>query len=267
MPRTSTDDIRFKDAEKTTRNYLAKDQYGVIRLDGRAFSSYTRGLDRPADTQFMSDMDRVAIELAQEIDGVRLAYVQSDEISLLLTDWQVRESGDVARSEFMFGGNIQKLVSISAAIASTALNTLRYRTRTMKAGFFDARAFSLPVRQDVIDYFTWRQRDAGVNALTMHASSVFSHAQLDKLSSIERRDLLIEHGHDPKSTPEGFRMGRVVTYTEMPTISTFTDKRTGRPQTIEHTRRVASTAVAPRFASDDSLVPAALPRIDTSAVA
>lgn len=264
MSRTSEDDLRFKAAEKTTRNYLDEDSWAVIRLDGRSFRSYTRGLERPADEQFIRDMDRVAIELAQQIDGVQLAYVQSDEISLLLTNWRTRENGDVARTEFMFGGNIQKLVSVSAAIASTTLNALRYRTHTMKVGLFDARAFSLPTREDVVDYFAWRQRDAGVNALTMHAGSVFSHNQLDKLTSIRRRDLLIERGHDPKSTPAGFRHGRVVVYTQVPTTSTFTDKRTGHPTTVEHMKRVAVTTVAPRFASDDSLIPAELPRIDAA---
>lgn len=256
MSRTSEADLLFKERENTTRAYLTPNQYAIIRLDGRAFHSYCAGLAKPNDDQFIDDMNKVAVELSKQIDGVRLSYVQSDEISLLLTDWTSRTATEDSRTEFMFGGNIQKLISISAAIASTTMNHLRYGIRTDKIAVFDARAFSLNSRQETVDYFAWRQRDAGVNSLTMHANTHFSHRELDGLSSAARRDKLIDAGIDPKSTPEGFRLGRVVRYLDQPGNATYTDKF-GVIHRTEFTRRVPVAVTAPRFASDDSLVPAA----------
>ena len=80
------DGSEFKDAERAVRTALEPGLPAVIRLDGRAFHSYCRGLARPYDPMFMGDMDATALALAEQIDGVRLAYVQSDEISLLITD-------------------------------------------------------------------------------------------------------------------------------------------------------------------------------------
>ena len=118
------DGTEFKDAERQFRTHLTPGLPAVIRLDGRAFHSYTKGLQRPFDERFVEDMDAVAVELAQQIDGVRLVYTQSDEISLLLTD-----RADDAVQGFMFGGQVQKLTSISAAIATATLNSCRLGPR------------------------------------------------------------------------------------------------------------------------------------------
>lgn len=251
---TERDGGKFVAFEAATRTFLTPGDYGVIRLDGRAFHSYCGALDKPNDDQFIADMDAVAIELRRQIDGVRLSYVQSDEISLLLTDWTPRNDAIRRRSAFMFGGNIQKLVSISAAIASTTLNRLRLGKHTDKVALFDARAFSIHCRDDVVECFAWRQRDAGINSLSMHASAHFSHKQLHGLSSAARRELLLEHGIDP-STAAGFRHGRVVTYVTKPGAAVYRDKNTDVRNTVEFERHVPVTMTAPRFASDDSLIP------------
>ena len=105
--------------EVRTRTFLPRRTNTIIRLDGKAFHTYTRGLERPYDLDFMSDMDETAKFLCENIQGCKLAYVQSDEISLLLTDFE-----DIT-TEAWFDGNVQKMVSISASMAAAKFNQLR----------------------------------------------------------------------------------------------------------------------------------------------
>jgi tRNA(His) guanylyltransferase len=258
---TATTEAHFKSHEHATRNFLTPGMYGVLRLDGRSFGSYCRGLLEPADELFIAHMDMVAVELVKQLSGVRLAYVQSDEISLLLTDWaSPTMAGDAqSKTEFMFGGNIQKLASISAAIASTAMNIQRLGTVTDKVALFDARAFSLSSRQDAIDYFAWRQHDAQSNTLSMTASARFSHKQLDGVGAAGKRRMLLEAGIDPDGTPLGFRRGRAVVFEARPGSSTFVDRRTQKETTVEFVRQTPVAVPAPLFTTDGSLIP--LPRM------
>lgn len=244
------DGAEFKDAERALRVVLEPGLPAVIRLDGRAFHSYCRGLDRPFDEQFMADMDSVTIALAQQIDGVRLAYVQSDEISLLLED----RIGDAVQG-FMFGGQVQKLVSISAAIASSTLNARRLGAGTDKVALFDARAFSLPDAAAVQRYFQWRQADARVNSLGMLASAHFSHKKLLGVSTSKRETMLRDIGIEPDELPAGFVHGRVVLRRPEPRTTTFFDPRLGRDSTVHFTRMEPVIAPAPSF--DEGLAAAA----------
>ena len=232
----------FKHAEELFRTHLAPGLPAIIRLDGRAFHSYCRGLARPFDEQFMADMDAVAVALAQQVDGVRLVYVQSDEISLLLTD----HIGDAVQG-FMFGGQVQKLVSITAAIASSTLNARRLGTVTDKVALFDARAFSLGGDAAVQRYFEWRQADARVNSLGMLASAHFSHQQLHGVSTHDRATMLRSIDVEPDDLPATFVHGRVVLREPKQRTTTFFHRPTGRERTIDFVRMEAFTDVAPSF--------------------
>ncbi len=236
------DGSEFKDAERATRTYLDRTLPAVIRLDGRAFHSYCKGLKRPYDTGFMDDMDQVTLTLAQQVDGVRLAYVQSDEISLLLLPNLTLED----RAEFMFGGQVQKLVSITAAIASSVLNTARYGKVTDKLALFDSRAFTLPDMDAVTRYFQWRQGDAQVNSLSMLASTHFSHKQLAGVGNRDRVTMLRDAGIDPDELPVSFRRGRVVLREPVQKQTTFTG-RDGIPRTVDFVRQQAYVTAAPSF--------------------
>lgn len=244
-------DDRFKTFERTTASYLNPDQYAIIRVDGRAFHTYCAGLEKPADELFMAHMDAAAVDLAEQLSGVRLVYVQSDEISLLISPW----AADGTRQELMFAGNVQKLVSVAAAIASVRLNLLRHGTVTDRTALFDGRAFSLPTREDVVDYFTWRQRDAARNSLAMTVRAHFGHRQVQGLNGSAQRRLLADAGVNPEGTPDGFRRGRTVTFEKRPDSTTFVHKRTGQTETVEFQRTVAVMGPAPLFADDDSLIP------------
>ena len=236
------DGTEFKDAEKQFRTHLTPGLPAVIRLDGRAFYSYTKGLQRLLDERFVEDMDAVAVALAEQIDGVRLVYTQSDEISLLLTD-----RVDDAAQGFMFGGQVQKLTSISAAIATATLNARRLGTVTDKVGLFDSRAFSLPDMDAVQRYLRWRQADARVNSLSMLASTHFSHRQLHGVGNRDRVRMLRGKGIDPLDLPPAFVHGRVVLRSPAKKQTTYLDRRTGKTKTVDFVRMEAHVEPAPPF--------------------
>lgn len=236
------DGTEFKDAERAIRTSLEPGLPAVLRLDGRAFHSYCRGLARPYDEQFMADMDATALALAEQIDGVRLSYVQSDEISLLLTD----RIGDAAQG-FMFGGQVQKLVSISAALASSTLNARRLGTATERVALFDSRVFQLPDMDAVRRYFQWRQADARVNSLSMLASTHFSHKALHGVSTPERATMLRGIDVDPEGLPPAFVHGRVVHRRPVQKQTTYLDRRSNTPRTVDFIRQEAYVDAAPSF--------------------
>ena len=127
MNQDSLGDRIKRDYENRTRFLLPRRTYTLSRVDGKAFHTYTRGCVRPYDLDLMSDMDATAKALCEQIGGARFAFVQSDEISVLLTDF------DTAQTEAWFDLNLQKMASISASIATAAFNQYRIR-RVIQAG-------------------------------------------------------------------------------------------------------------------------------------
>lgn len=168
----------------------------IIRLDGKAFHTYTRDLDKPFDAGLIEDMQKTAIFLCQNIQGAKLAYTQSDEISILVTDY------DKLTTDAWFGYNIQKMVSVSASLATAEFNRLRYR-RYLKEleeytfvncpslAFFDSRVFTIP-KEEVANYFLARQQDAVRNSIHMAARSVLSHKECDGKNSNELQELMFK---------------------------------------------------------------------------
>jgi tRNA(His) 5'-end guanylyltransferase len=106
---------RFKQYEASWKTVLPRRLPTICRLDGKAFHSHLKGADKPFDMQFIADMAEVMKALCTEMQGAVFAYQQSDEISVLLQDWQD------AHTEPWFAGEVQKIVSISAAIATATL--------------------------------------------------------------------------------------------------------------------------------------------------
>ena len=206
---------RMKTYENISRIYLTKRSPVIIRIDGKAFHTFTRGFAKPFDKFFMMAMQETAKHLCKEIAGCKLAYVQSDEISLLLTDY------DTIGTQPWFENNLQKLVSVSASIATLAFNrafasltrdlsdeyayhgvTMRnlwgerdeknfdaYSTAYSRGATFDARAFILP-KEEVCNYFIWRQQDATRNSILVVAQSVLSHKEMQSKKCTELQDIL-----------------------------------------------------------------------------
>ena len=108
--------IRMKIYENVTRNYLTRRVPVLIRIDGKSFHSFTKGFQRPFDELLISTMQQTAKYLCENIQGCKLAYTQSDEITLLLTDYET------IGTQGWFDYNIQKIVSVSASMATLAFN-------------------------------------------------------------------------------------------------------------------------------------------------
>lgn len=205
--------------ENRTRYYLPRRTYTVIRLDGKAFHSYTRGLERPFDEQFMTDMLWTTRFLCSEVAGCRLGYTQSDEISLVLTDFTS------PKTEAWFDGNVQKMASISASLATAKFNELR----PGKLACFDSRVFTIPDPVEVNNYLVWRQKDATRNSISMAAQAKFSHKELHGKSSNEMQEMLFQkHGINWNDYPVGFKRGSMVYPQTVRQQVSYVDKRTGK---------------------------------------
>ena len=204
--------------EQRTRTFLPRRTYTIIRLDGKAFHTFTKGLKRPYDEIFMDMMDKTALALASEIQGFNLGYIQSDEISLLLTDF------DKITTNAWFDGQVQKMVSVAASIATAKFNSLignSYTYRIKEPGkipvtfnrglaFFDARVFTIPDPVEVENYFVWRQQDAVRNSISMHAQSLYSHKELHGKDRMDMHEMIHEKGENWNDLPEGFKRGRTI---------------------------------------------------------
>lgn len=175
---------RMKAYEDVNRHYLTRRMPCIIRCDGKSFHTLTADLKKPFDDGFMDTMCHTAKFLCENIQNAKMAYVQSDEISILLTDY--------ARfnTNAWFDNNLQKMVSVSAALATLTFNKKIIEHYPNKFGVFDARAFVLP-KEEVNNYFLWRQNDATRNSLQMLARSHFSSKSLYGLNGGQIQDKLI----------------------------------------------------------------------------
>lgn len=193
--------------EKRTRTFLPRRTYTIIRLDGKAFHTFTRGMDRPYDEEFMNVMDETTKFLCEEIQGTKMAYTQSDEISILLTDF------DKITTDAWFDGQVQKIVSVAASMSGVVFNNIAHRIHLVDMGkiaFFDARVFTIPDPVEVENYFIWRQKDAVRNSISMHAQSLYSHKELHGKSQVDMHDMIHAKGENWNDLPDGFKRGRTV---------------------------------------------------------
>ena len=161
----------------------------IMRIDGKAFHTYTKGLDKPFDKELMNDMDQTAIYLCSKIQGAKCAYVQSDEISILITDY------DKLETDAWFDYNVQKMTSISASLATGIFNQLRLQkmvgnefdhsdkyldSKYLNSNLanFDSRVFNIP-KEEVANYFLARQKDAVKNSIASVAQHLYPHKELN----------------------------------------------------------------------------------------
>lgn len=210
---------RMKGYEHATRTVLPGRLPVIIRVDGKAFHTYTRGCKRPWDDRLTEVMDLTAIELCKAIQGAQMAYVQSDEISVLLHSYKKIESTS------WFDSQVQKMVSVAAGIASSSftanswkiwedprpksLSELPALVANIRPAVFDARAFIIP-EQDVVNYFLWRQQDASRNSVQMLARSLYSHKDLDGKKTAALQELCFQKGRNWNDEPTRFRRGRCI---------------------------------------------------------
>jgi tRNA(His) guanylyltransferase len=235
--------------ESATRLLLPRKTHTIIRLDGKAFHSYTRGLPRPFDEGLHADLVDAATFLCEQVTGAKLAYVQSDEVSLLVTD--LAKPG----TEPWYGGNVQKIASVTASILTAKFNELRYsrelvndREPPKQLALFDSRVFTIPSVDDVTSYFIWRYLDAWRNALSSLASVHFSPRELHGKSLTDRREMLLLKGVDARALDPRFKCGSIVEPITRQTTVTYVDSHSGETRTIDGVlRRSWETRPAPQL--------------------
>lgn len=191
---------RMKEYEAVPQLHLIRRMPAILRLDGRAFHTLTRSMQKPFDEKFSKTMELTAISLFYEVQTAVLAYIQSDEISILLKDYTKLET------QSWFGGNIQKIVSISAGLCSTAFNHWLTDGEHMGSSVFDARVFNLP-KEDVVNYFIWRQKDATRNSINSVGQANFSHKELHGKSQTDVLDMLHAKGINWNTLPTKHKRG------------------------------------------------------------
>lgn len=193
--------------ENRARSYLPRRSYTILRIDGKCFHTYTKKLDIPFDVGLIEDMNATAQYLCKNIMGTKFAFVQSDEISLLLTDFEN------INTEAWFDNNIQKMVSVSASMATSSFNKARISRDIDNADYFaefDSRVFQIPQKIEVINYFIWRQNDTVRNSISSVAQSLYSHKQLNNKCNAEMQEMIFQKGTNWNDYDTTLKRGRMI---------------------------------------------------------
>ena len=209
---------RMKEYEKRNQYYLQKRTPVAIRVDGRSFHTFTKGFKRPFDDVLIKTMQETAKYMCENMGNAKFAYVQSDEITIILVDY------DTLETDCWFNYRTDKLCSISASMATMAFNKFFkknaenyiqncatdyetdglygkgtpeyqlceiYQKAVEKGAMFDARCFNIP-KEEATNLIYWRQLDAIRNSIQMVGQANFSHKELQNKSCNMIQDMLNE---------------------------------------------------------------------------
>lgn len=212
MDKTTLGDRIKNNYENISRYYLTRRMPVIIRIDGKAFHTFTRGFQKPFDDVLVKTMQEAMKYLCENIQGCVLGYTQSDEISLVLIDYAE------LTTDAWFGNNLQKMCSVSASMATMAftknfvknvkecermalignvvlfeddekyINVLKKAIE--KGAMFDSRVFTIP-KEEVCNYFLWRQQDATRNSIQSVGQANFSQKELHGKSCNDIQDILM----------------------------------------------------------------------------
>lgn len=207
---------RMKTYENVTRTHLTRRTPVIIRIDGKAFHTFTRNFVKPFDDILVETMQDTMKYLCENIEGCVLGYTQSDEITLVLCDYKK------LTSQAWFDNNIQKMCSISASMATLEFNRkfcenknrwimdtydcvhsnegmlgewfkikIAYDGASFHGALFDSRVFNIP-KEEVNNCLLWRQQDATRNSIQSVAQANFSHKQLQNKNCSELQEMLFQ---------------------------------------------------------------------------
>ena len=243
---------RMKKYEGVPKTALMRRNPVIIRIEGKAFHTFTRGFQRPFDNILIESMQETMKYLCENIQGCKFGYCQSDEISLLITDYET------INTAAWFDYQVQKMCSIAASMATLAFNRAfskafykwgnenlpdwdmggtnklvdekliklcnTYESASEKGAMFDARVFSIP-KDEVCNCFIWRQQDATRNSIQMVGQANFSHKELQKKSCDKIQDMLmLEKDINWNDFPTVQKRGSCCTKTG---VHTVVDMKTG----------------------------------------
>jgi tRNA(His) 5'-end guanylyltransferase len=197
---------RCKDMEQRESQTLLHGIPVIARIDGRAFHTFARGLERPFSDRFRNLMIQTTCDLVEE-SGAVVGYTQSDEITLA---WNA-----VGDTQMWFGGKVQKIVSHLAAIASVSFNRNLPQYLPEKASVkpwptFDARVWSVPSLSDVVENLAWREADAVRNSVSAVAQSLYSHKDLHGANTAKQHDLIHAKGLNWNDFDDAHKRGAYV---------------------------------------------------------
>lgn len=205
---------RMKGYEAVAKTSLMKRTPVAIRIDGKAFHTFTRGFRKPFDDILISSMQETTKYLCENIQNTKFGYTQSDEITLILTDYETFETAA------WFDYEVQKLCSIAASMATMKFNQFfseaakydykvksdpflgKYTGKDLelalkrvkaadKGAMFDARCFNIP-KEEVVNLVYWRQLDATRNSIQMVGQAYFSQKELNCKTCSDIQDMLFE---------------------------------------------------------------------------
>lgn len=215
---------RMKKYEDVFRHFLPTRTYTIIRLDGKSFHTFTRGCKKPFDRDLMDCMQFTALKLCEEVQNVKLGYTQSDEITLVLTDF------DQLNSAQWFDGNLNKIISVAAGIATAefnkqwmlkALEHMPANTRaetiidSLKSAVFDARPIVVSDPWEAFNQVLWRQNDASKNSLQMLARSLYPHKELQSVNAKGLHDMIHAAGENWNDQPTDCKRGAFIVKTDI----------------------------------------------------
>ena len=203
---------RMKAYEEPFRQKLPIRMPAVVRLDGKAFHTLTRGCEKPFDGVLQEALREGTRAVLEEMPA-RLAYGQSDEVSFLLIDYNKFDSMQ------WFDGQVQKIVSVAASIMGA-----HFTKAYGKAGYFDGRVFVIPER-DIVNYFIWRQKDCVRNSISACAQAEFSAKQLHGKNSDQMKEMLAGIGKPYDNVDAMWRLGTVSTRGESMAAPHFSSDR------------------------------------------
>jgi len=194
---------RMKEYESVTKSILMNKTPAILRIDGKAFHTWTKGMKLPFDERMVVLMGHTMKTLVNEIQGAVFAYAQSDEISILLRNY------DSVDTESWFGGKIQKMVSVAASIATASFNdhiVRCYPTDGFKLAYFDARISNIP-HFEVCNYFIWRQQDAIRNSIRSLGHAVLGHKKIQGVNNTSVMNMMKDRGVDWYDLPPHLQRG------------------------------------------------------------
>lgn len=199
---------------------LMPNSYIMIMLDGRSFSTLIKNkFEKPFSDKFINMMNETAKFVCKNVQGCKFGYVQSDEISLVLTDF------DTPITDSFFGYRLSKLLSIIASLATGKFNQLLTIELLNSADSienakelilfstliqFDCKAWNLPSLNDVYAWYLYRQNDCIRNSIAHTAQAYIDHKSLQNLSTQDMLDKLLEIGVDWNVLDDGKKYGRFI---------------------------------------------------------
>ena len=229
---------RMKEYENVTNTYLIHRMPIMVRIDGRAFHTFCKGMKKPYDDVFIELMNEVTKYLLDSVTDCEIAYVESDEITLCLFPYKTYTTTP------FFDGRIQKLCSILSAMATWKFNQIlsewkqsvpfkveEWMEKSLKKEFaekfsdrvamFDCRVWNLP-REEVLNCLLWRQQDSKRNAILTAGQTWIGKKQIHALKTTEIIDKLKEMGIDYwEKIPKYYHYGRTFIHNSLKTDWVF----------------------------------------------